>query len=67
MLQHLKISFYVNSHVDKLFRKQKRVGYFVTVGVIVWRDDGRKTTVKGNNDGGWSSDDMVLWLGRTQN
>jgi hypothetical protein len=23
--------------------------------------------VKGNDDGGWSSDDMVLWLERRQN
>jgi hypothetical protein len=27
-------------------------------------DDERETTVKGNDDGGWSSDDIVLWLGR---
>jgi hypothetical protein len=27
----------------------------------VW-DDGEK-----NDDGGWSSDDVVLWLGRRQN
>jgi hypothetical protein len=25
------------------------------------------TTVKGNDGGGWSSDDVVLWLGRRQN
>jgi hypothetical protein len=28
------------------------------------RDDERKTTVKGNDDTGWSSDGVVLWLGR---
>jgi hypothetical protein len=33
----------------------------------VWRDDGRETAVKGNNDGGKSFDDMVLCLGRRQN
>jgi hypothetical protein len=31
------------------------------------RDDGRGTTVKGNDDDEWSSDDVVLWLGRRQN
>jgi hypothetical protein len=34
------------------------------VGVVVLRDDVRGTTVKGNNSGGWSSDSVVLWLGR---
>jgi hypothetical protein len=38
--------FYVNSHTDKLFEKRKRVGYFITVGVVVWRDDGHGMTVK---------------------
>jgi hypothetical protein len=33
----------------------------------VRRDDGRETAVKGNDDGEWSSDDVVLWLGRKQN
>jgi hypothetical protein len=33
----------------------------------VWRDDGRGTTVKGNDDSRWSSDGMVFWLGRRQN
>jgi hypothetical protein len=27
MLRYFKISFYVNSHADKLFRKWKRIGY----------------------------------------
>jgi hypothetical protein len=27
----------------------------------------RQPTVKGNGDGGWSSDDMVLWLGKMHN
>jgi hypothetical protein len=30
----------------------------------VWRDDGRKIAVKGSDDGGWSFDSVVLWLGR---
>jgi hypothetical protein len=30
----------------------------------VQRDDGRGTAVKENNDSGWSSDGMVIWLGR---
>jgi hypothetical protein len=34
------------------------------MGVVVRRDDERGTAVKENDDGGWSSDDMVLWLGR---
>jgi hypothetical protein len=33
----------------------------------VCRDDGRGTTVKGNEGGWWSSDGVVLWLGRRQN
>jgi hypothetical protein len=33
----------------------------------VWRDDEHGTAVKGNNVGGWSSDGVVLWLGRRQN
>jgi hypothetical protein len=37
------------------------------VGVVVWRDDGRGTAVKGNGDDGWSSNGVVLWLGRRQN
>jgi hypothetical protein len=57
----------VNLYVDKLFEKRKRVSYFVTVGVIVWRDDGREIAVKGNDGGGWSSDGVMLWLGRRQN
>jgi hypothetical protein len=36
------------------------------VGVIVRRDDERGTMVK-KSDGGWSSDDVVIWLGRRQN
>jgi hypothetical protein len=31
------------------------------------RDDGRETSVKGNDDSGWSSDGVVLWLERRQN
>jgi hypothetical protein len=37
------------------------------MGVIVWRDDGHGMEVKGKDGGGWSSDDVVLWLGRRQN
>jgi hypothetical protein len=37
------------------------------MGFIVWRDDVCETTMKKNDDGGWSSDDMMLWLGRRQN
>jgi hypothetical protein len=37
------------------------------MGVIVWSDDRRETTIKGNDDSGWSSDSVVLWLGRMQN
>jgi hypothetical protein len=33
----------------------------------VQRDNGRMTAVKENDDGGWSSDDVVLWLERRQN
>jgi hypothetical protein len=31
------------------------LSYIVTVGIIMQRDDGRKTAVKGNDGGGWSS------------
>jgi hypothetical protein len=55
-----KISFYVNLYVDMLFRKRKRVGQFVIVGVVVWRNDEYETTVKKNDDDGCSSDDVVL-------
>jgi hypothetical protein len=37
------------------------------VGVIVRRDDEHKTTVKQNDVDGWSSDVVVLWIGRRQN
>jgi hypothetical protein len=67
MMRHFKISFYVSTHTDKLFRKRKRVDLFVTMGAVVWRDDGRETAAKGNGSGGWSSNDVVLWLGRRQN
>jgi hypothetical protein len=40
------------------------VGYFVIVGVVVRMDDGCGMTVKGNGGGGWSCDDVVLWLER---
>jgi hypothetical protein len=50
-----------------LFGKRKRVDYFITVGVVAWRDDERETTVKGNDGSGWSSDGVMLWLERRQN
>jgi hypothetical protein len=59
----LKYIFYVNSYVNKLFGKRNRVGWFITLGVIVRRDDRRGTTVKGNDGGEWNSDSVVLWLG----
>jgi hypothetical protein len=37
------------------------------MGVIGLRDNGHGTMVKGNDDGGWSSDGVVLWLERRQN
>jgi hypothetical protein len=37
------------------------------VGVVAQRDDERGTVLKGNDDGRWSSDGVVLWLGRRQN
>jgi hypothetical protein len=67
MLWHFKLSFYVNSHVEKVFGKRKRVGQFVIVGIVVRRDDGHETVVKENNSDGWSSDGVVLWLERRQN
>jgi hypothetical protein len=35
--------------------------------VIVRRDDGHVTVIKENDDDGWSSDGVVLWLGRRKN
>jgi hypothetical protein len=35
--------------------------------VIVWRDDEREMVVKENDGIAWSSNDMVLCLGRRQN
>jgi hypothetical protein len=68
MLWDFKVSYtYVNSHIDKLFGNQNRVGYFATMGVVMWRDDGCGTDVKRNDDGGWSYDGVVLWLGRRKN
>jgi hypothetical protein len=37
------------------------------MGVIVRRDDGCGMSVKENDDDGWSSDIMMLWLERGQN
>jgi hypothetical protein len=37
------------------------------VGVVLRRDNGHETAVKGNDGGGWSSDGLVLWLGRRPN
>jgi hypothetical protein len=37
------------------------------VGIVVRRDDGRGTAVKGNDDGMWISDGVMLWLERRQN
>jgi hypothetical protein len=35
------------------------------MSVVVQRDDGHGTVVKGNGGGGWSSDNVVLWLEET--
>jgi hypothetical protein len=53
----------MNSHIDKLFEKRRRVGYFIIVGVVVRKDDGHERVVKRNDSGKWSSDGIVLWLG----
>jgi hypothetical protein len=37
------------------------------MSVIVWRDDERMMVVKGNNNDEWSTDIVLLWLGRIQN
>jgi hypothetical protein len=57
----------VNSHADKLFGKRIRIDYFIIVGVVMWTNDRRETTVKGNDGGGWSSGGVVLWLQMRQN
>jgi hypothetical protein len=67
MLQIFKIFFYMDSHVDKLFGKQHKVVYFITISVIVWRDNECKIVVKWNDGGRWSFDGLMLWLVRRQN
>jgi hypothetical protein len=57
---NFKISFYVNSHTNKLFKKQKKVSYFIIICVIIQMDDRHGITVKGNNNSGWSSGDVML-------
>jgi hypothetical protein len=53
----------VNSHVNKLLKnRRKMVVQFITVGVIVQRDDEREKMVTKNNDDGWSFDSVLLWL-----
>jgi hypothetical protein len=37
------------------------------MGVVVRKDNGRGMAVKENDSGGWSSNGVVLWLGRRQN
>jgi hypothetical protein len=37
------------------------------MSVVVWRDSGRETMVKGNNGIRWISDGVLLWLGKRQN
>jgi hypothetical protein len=36
-------------------------------GVIIQRDDGRETSMKVNDGSGWSSNGVMLLLGRMQN
>jgi hypothetical protein len=45
-----KKSFYVNSNIDTLFGKRKRLSKLITVGVV-HGDEERGTAVKGNNGG----------------
>jgi hypothetical protein len=45
----------------------KKIGYFITVGVIVQRYDGSKMMVKETDGSGWSSDDVVMCLRRGKN
>jgi hypothetical protein len=66
-LRNFKIPFYVNLYADNLFKKQKRIGYFITVGVIVWRDNEHRIVIKENDGDGWSFDDVVLLVERMQN
>jgi hypothetical protein len=37
------------------------------VGIVARKDDGRGTAMKENDNDGWSSDCVVLWLGKRQN
>jgi hypothetical protein len=66
MMRDFKISFYLNSHVNKLFGKRKNVGWFITVGVVVRKGDVRETAVKENDVNRWSFDGVLLWLGEAK-
>jgi hypothetical protein len=44
MLRDFKISFYINSHADT-------DNLFITVDIVMQRDDGRGMAVRGNDDG----------------
>jgi hypothetical protein len=37
------------------------------MGIVVQRDDGREIALKGDDGGIWSSDGVMLWLGRKKN
>jgi hypothetical protein len=45
----------MNSYIDKLFKKRKRVDYFITVGIIVRRNDERGMMVAGGASMAWCS------------
>jgi hypothetical protein len=35
---------------------------FITIRIIMRKDDGRGTVVIGNNSSGWSFDGVMIWL-----
>jgi hypothetical protein len=57
MVRYFKISFYINSHVE---RSKKQVDKFITVSVVVRRDNRHEIVVKENDNAGWSCDGMML-------
>jgi hypothetical protein len=49
MMQNFKISFYMNSQVRYVVLEAKDGRLFITVGVVMQRDDVREMAVKGND------------------
>jgi hypothetical protein len=65
MLRHFKISFYVNSHANKLFSGSEKG--LTSSSLWVSLCGGTMGDSGGNENNRSSSDALVPWLGRRQN